>query len=124
MIQKLAGAVLFVGLGTALLYGAPQMGTEKAAASETITGCLHKGAEAKGFFLVDSDNKHWELYPESGVALADHVGHTVAVTGTVAHRTAAQEEKSQPFEKKEEAGTKDHADLNVAAVKHVSETCK
>lgn len=122
MIQKLVCLVLFVGLSTALVYAAPQMGNDKAAAAQTITGCLQKGNESGGFFLVSSENKHWELYPESGVSLAEHVGHTVTVTGTVAHRTSAQEEKSQPHEKKE-MGAKEHADLNVTAVKHVSETC-
>jgi hypothetical protein len=122
MTQKLVSVILFVGLSTALLYGAPQMGSDKAAATQTITGCLQKGNETGGFFLISTENKHWELYPESGVSLADHVGHTVTVTGTVAHRSSAQEEKSQPNEKKE-MGKKEHADLNVSSVKHVSETC-
>lgn len=122
MIQRLVCMVLFVGLSTGLVYGAPQMGNDKAAATQTITGCLQKGSEDGGFFLV-SGNKHWELYPESGVSLAEHVGHTVTVTGTVAHRSSAQEEKSQPHEKKE-MGTKEHADLKVTSMKHVSETCK
>jgi len=122
MTQKLVSVILFVGLSTALLYAAPQMGDDKASAVQTITGCLQKGTEAGGFFLVSSENKHWELYPEAGVSLAEHVGHTVTVTGTVAHRSSAQEEKSQPSEKKE-MGKMAHADLKVSSVKHVSETC-
>ena len=122
MIQRLVGMVLFLGLTTALLYGAPQMGTDKAAADQTITGCLQKGTETGGFFLV-SDNKHWELYPASGVDLTEHVGHTVTVTGAVAHRTATEEKKSQPSEKKE-MGKMAHADLTVSSVKHVSDSCK
>jgi len=122
MIQRLVGMVLFLGLSTALLYGAPQMGSDKAAADQTITGCLQKGSEAGGFFLV-SDHKHWELYPATGVDLSEHVGHKVTVTGTVAHRTSAQEEKSQASEKKE-MGKMAHADLNVSSLKHVSDTCK
>lgn len=122
MTQKFVCAVLFMGLCTVSLYGAPQMGDDKTAAAQTITGCLQKGSETGGFFLV-SDNKHWELYPASGVDLAEHVGHKITVTGTVAHRTEAQEEKSQPSEKKE-MGKMAHADLNVSSVKHISETCK
>ena len=122
MIRKLAWIVLVVGLSTALLYGAPQTGHDKASATETVTGCLQKGTEAGGFFIISTENKHWELYPDSGVSLADHVGHTVTVTGTVAHRTRAQEEKSEPHEKKE-SGDKPHADLQVSSVKHVSATC-
>ena len=122
MTNRLVSLILFVGLSSALLYGAPQMADDKAAAAQTITGCLQKGSESGGFFLISNENKHWELYPDSGVSLAEHVGHTVTVTGTVAHRTSEQEEKSQPNEKKE-MGKKEHADLKVSSVKHVSATC-
>jgi len=40
----------------------------------------------------------------------------------VAKRSPEQEEKSQPYEKKEITG-KEHADLNVSRLKMVSETC-
>jgi hypothetical protein len=123
MIQKLVWSVLFVALSTAFVYGQPQMGSDKESATKTVTGCLQKGTESQGFFVISKEGKHWELYPNSEVSLADHVGHTVTVTGTVAHRSAAQEEKSQPHEKKE-MGDKKHADLQVSSVKLVSDTCK
>ena len=123
MFQKLAGLVLFIGVSSVLLYGAPQMADDKASATQTITGCVQKGTESGGFFLISTDDKHWELYGNPDVSIADHVGHTVTVTGTVAHRSKAQEEKSQPSEKKEISG-KQHADLQVSSVKMVSATCK
>src|ERR1700690_3124289 len=110
MIQKLAWLVVFVGLSSVLLYGAPQMAGEKAPATQTVTGCLQKGTEPGGFFLISTEDKHWELYTNPEVSLADHVGHTITVTGTVAHRSKAQEEKSQPHEQKEIKGKK-HNDL-------------
>ena len=122
MIQKLAWIVLFVGLSSVLLFGAPQMADDKGSATQTITGCLQKGTEPVGFFLISTDDKHWELYSDRNVSLADHVGHTITVTGTVAHRSKAQEEKSQPHEQKEISG-KQHADLQVSSVKMVSTTC-
>jgi hypothetical protein len=122
MIQKLGCIVLFVGLSTALLYGAAQGSNDKGSDTQTVTGCLQKGNESGGFFIISTEDKHWELYPDSGVSLADHVGHTVTVTGTVAHRTPEQEEKSQPHEKKE-TGDMPHADLQVSSVKDVSDTC-
>jgi hypothetical protein len=117
----LPGIILFVSLTATLMYAAAAA-DEKAGASQTVTGCLQKGLENKGFFLLTADGQHWELYPSSKVSLADHVGHTVTVTGTVAKRSPAQEEKSQPYEKKEITG-KGHADLQVSSVKMVSETC-
>ncbi len=122
MIQKFAWLVLFVSLSSVLLYGAPQMADEKASATQTVTGCLQKGTEPAGFFLISTDNKHWELYSNKDVALAEHVGHTVTVTGTLAHRSKAQEEKSQPHEQKEASG-KQHDDLQVSSVKMVSASC-
>lgn len=122
MIRKLAWLALFVSLSSVLLYGAPQTADEKASATQTVTGCLQKGTESGGFFLISTDDKHWELYSDKGVALAEHVGHTITVTGTLAHRTKAQEEKSQPHEKKE-IGGKQHDDLQVSSVKMVSATC-
>ena len=122
MIQKLACLALFAGLSSVLSYGAPQMADEKAPATQTVTGCLQKGTEPVGFFLISTEDKHWELYSDKDVALADHIGHTITVTGTVAHRSKAQEEKSQPHEKKE-IGGKQHADLQVSSVKMVSATC-
>ena len=122
MIQKLAWLALFVGLSSVLLYGAPQMADEKASATQTATGCLQKGTEPGGFFLISKDNKHWELYTDPEVSLADHIGHTVTVTGTLAHRSKAQEEKSQPYEQKEMGG-RQHGDLQVSSVKMVSASC-
>lgn len=122
MIQKIAWLVLFVSLSSVLLYGSPQMGDEKASATQTVTGCLQKGTESGGFFLISTDDKHWELYASSGVSLADHIGHTVIVTGTLAKRSKAQEDKSQPHETKEKGG-KQHADLQVSSLKMVSATC-
>ena len=123
MIAKLGWVLLLLVLNTSLLFAAPQMANDKDSSTQTATGCLQKGTESSGFFLVSTEAKHWELYPNSGVSLADHVGHTVTVTGTVAHRSKAQEAKSQPHEK-QEIGDKQHADMQVSSVKMVSESCK
>jgi hypothetical protein len=90
--------------------------------SQTATGCLQQGKESGGFYLISNDNHHWELYPAKDVNLAQYVGQTVTVTGGEAHRTAAQEEKSQPYEK-QETGTMEHGDLQVSNVTVVSQTC-
>ena len=120
---SLASLFLLVAASSLFVYAAPQMADDKTPAAQTITGCLQKGTESGGFFLISDEDKHWELYAKSGVSLAEHVGHTVTVTGTIAHRTKAQEEKSQPHEQKEIAGKK-HNDLHVTSVKMVSDSCK
>lgn len=123
MLRQLGCGVLLAGLGAGFLYAAPQAADDKGSATQTITGCLEKGVETDGYYLISNGKKHWELYPETGMSLSEHVGHTIAVTGTVAHRSAEQEQVSQPNERKE-IGNLQHADLNVTSVKHVSGTCK
>lgn len=114
---------LFLCLAVAPQYTAAQTASAPAVASQTVTGCLQKGLEPGGFFLFTGKDQHWELYENANVSLADHVGQTIAVTGTVPARTPAQEEKSQNFEKKE-TGDRKHSDFQVTAVKVVSPTCK
>jgi hypothetical protein len=113
-------AMLFAVLSVATLYGATPAGDK--GSPKTVTGCLQKGDEPVGFFIMDADGTHWELYPADKVSLADHVGHTITVTGSIAKRSEAQEKKSQPYEKKE-TGTGGHHDLKVSDVKMVSDSC-
>jgi len=101
---------------------AQQMGTEgQKAPLQNVTGCLQKGSEPGGFNIVGEDGKIWELHSKK-VALADHVGHTVSVTGSPEKMSDAQEQKIESSENNEAAG-KEHGDLRVAALKMVSETC-
>jgi hypothetical protein len=114
--------VLLSGLSSSWVLLAAQTPADKSA-TQTVTGCLQKGMENKGFFVIAANGQHWELYPQNNVVLADQVGKKVMVTGTVAKRSPEQEEKSQPYEKKEITGTK-HADLRVFNMKVVSDTCQ
>ena len=133
MIQKLVRLsawiipILFMSLSTGSMYGAPQMADEKsdkmsAGSKQSVTGCLKKGDETGGFTLTAEDGKVWELHSKK-VQLAEHVGHTVAVTGTAANRSKAEEEKIEANEKKE-FGEKEHGDLRVSSLKMVSDSCK
>jgi hypothetical protein len=110
--------IIFVALTATSLCAVAQTPAE-----QTVTGCLQKGLEPGGFFLIAANNQHWELYQNSRVPLADHVGQTVAVSGIFnPNRSVAQEEKSQPYEK-QETGQRKHGDFEVSSVKVVSETC-
>ncbi len=115
--------ILFLGLTAASTFGAAQTADQKTAVEQTVTGCLQKGLEPSGFFLIAANNQHWELYQEGNIPLADHVGQTVAVTGVFnPNRSVAQEEKSQPYEKKE-TGERKHGDFQVTSLTTVSGTC-
>jgi hypothetical protein len=89
--------------------------------SVTVTGCLQKGTEQNGFFVTDDSNRMWELSSKS-VALAQHVGHQVTVTGVEVKKSKSVEAKSAGNEKTEASG-KPYGDLSVKSLKMVSETC-
>jgi hypothetical protein len=93
-------------------------------ASVKATGCLQKGESATEFSLTGKDGKTWELH-STAVKLAEHVGHTVTVTGVPHHETKAEEAKeakTEPAETKD-AEAKEAGDLLVTSLKMVSETC-
>jgi hypothetical protein len=86
----------------------------------SVTGCVKQGTDANGYYLMSNDGKMYELW---GKNLGAHLGHTVAVTGTRAQLTPAQEQKKEASEKSE-AGTASYVDLKVTSLKMVSESCK
>src|SRR5215469_1964967 len=57
---------------------------DKSAEVRNITGCLSKGDSANEFKITGSDGSTWEVKSKT-VKLSPHVGHTVTVTGEVAH---------------------------------------
>lgn len=114
--------VLLSGLSSSWVLLSAQTPADKSA-TKSVTGCLQKGLEEQGLFVIAENGQHWELYQDNNLALTDQVGKKVTVTGTVARRSPQQEEKSQPYENKEITGTK-HADLHVNSVKVISETCQ
>jgi hypothetical protein len=101
---------------------APKQSAKAANHQESATGCLSKGEEPRGFSLKDESGKTWELM-STNVKLADHVGHTVTVTGIQTKQSKTKEEKMEASEQKE-AGGQPYSDLNVTKLKMVSESCK
>ena len=89
---------------------------------ETVTGCLQKGDEVGGFTITTDSGKVWELHSKK-VNLAEHLGHTVTVTGRSDNESKEDEAKIEDNEKKE-YGEKEHGHLRVHNLKMVSESCK
>jgi hypothetical protein len=50
--------------------------------THTVTGCLQKSSTANIYMLTDENGKTWDLRSKT-VPLGPHVGHTIAVTGTI-----------------------------------------
>jgi len=88
--------------------------------TKTITGCLQKGYEPDEFSIAGEDGKVWGLR-SSAVKLDGHLGHKVTVSGLITHESKAGETKRGKTERV--PGNEESADLRVASLKVVSETC-
>lgn len=93
--------------------------------TRSITGCLSQGDNPKEFNLKADDGSTWELR-SSTAPLAEHVGHTVTVTGVVSH-AMAHNMKEDTKEMTHDAGitkeSKEHGHLKVTDVQMVSSSC-
>jgi Protein of unknown function (DUF5818) len=87
---------------------APQAGTSDHAA-HTVEGCV--GGSAGSYTLTDASGKTYQLAGDTS-KLADHVGHTVQISGT--------EESAAPGAASSAGGG---STLNVKKVKMVSASC-
>jgi hypothetical protein len=90
----------------------------------TLSGCLQKGDSDKEFNLTDAKGDNWEIKSDA-VALSEHVGHTVKVTGVVSN-AAIHGAKEDAKENASEHGVGDsaeHGHMTVTGLKMVSESC-
>jgi hypothetical protein len=93
---------------------------EKAAHTQTVTGCLQKGDEAGEYSITGEDGKTWGLHSTS-VKLDQHLGHKVTVTGSTTQESKAEEKKEGQVEKA--SSKQEYADLDVTSLKMVSDSC-
>ena len=115
-ISLVLAPLLFLSLFPILLMAQSNAGKE----SMSITGCLKQGSDTGGYYIM-SEGKMYEVMAH-GVNLAEHVGHTVTVTGHEVKLPEAQETKKEASEKSE-AGSTPYADFRASSVKMVSTSC-
>jgi hypothetical protein len=119
------GALVVLLAGVSFAQDTTSSGKSKAK-DRTITGCLTQGSSADKFVLNGNDGSTWDVKSDS-VSLADHVGHTIAATGTVSNVTMHNTKEKAKDEAASAGMTKsnnEHGDLEVSAVKMVSKSCK
>jgi len=83
-----------------------------------MTGCLQK--EGDDYELMADNGSTWELKGEDS-RLADHVGHTVRVTGTVDHKK--MHDAKEKAKEKTQDNPNEHGHLTVTNLKMVSRSC-
>jgi hypothetical protein len=119
MNNRIAAGILSLLLtaGVAVAQDTDKKTTHKTV--RTLTGCLSNGDSANEFKLTASTGE-WKVQSDS-VKLADHVGHTVKITGVVSNPTmhGMKEDAKDKTEKKPvEKGT-----ITATGLKMVSESC-
>ena len=91
----------------------------------TLTGCLQKGEDANEYNLMGPNGSTWEVKSDA-VDLASHVGHTVTVTGAVAHPTMhgmKEDTKKEAQEHGMDKSGTEHGHLTVTNLSMVSDSC-
>ena len=83
-----------------------------------MTGCLQK--EGDDYELMAENGSTWELKGDR-VNLADHVGHTIRVTGTVNHEK--MHDAKEKAKDKTQDNPREHGHLTVTDVRMVSRSC-
>ena len=94
--------------------------------TRTLTGCLQRGEDANEYNLATAKGSTWEIKSDS-VRLDEHVGHTVKVTGVVAHSKLHGMKEDAKGEMKEHGMDKDakeHGHLTVTKLTMVSDACQ
>lgn len=117
------GALLMTGVS--LAQDTTSSGKSKSE-SRTVTGCLTQGSSGDKFVLNGNDGSTWDVKSDS-VALADHVGHTITVKGTVSNVTmhnAKEEAKDAAASAGVKKTNNEHGDMEITSVKMVSKSCK
>jgi hypothetical protein len=124
--MKIAAVTLGLGLffaSSATLFAQDEQKTTHKKV-RTLSGCLQKGDSDKSYKLTDAKGDNWDIKSDA-VALDEHVGHSVKVTGVVSN-AVAHGAKEDAKEKAAEHGVGDaaeHGHMTVTAVKMISESC-
>jgi Protein of unknown function (DUF5818) len=91
----------------------------------TLSGCLQKGDDANEYKLTTPKGGTWEVKSDS-VNLAEHVGHTVRVTGVVSNATlhgAKEDAKAEAKEHGVGENSTEHGHLTATGLTMVSGSC-
>jgi hypothetical protein len=122
---KLAGAALafaLISCGAWAQTNEPKKESHKN--TRTVTGCVEK--DGNEYQVVTKDGSTWEVKSDS-VNLAQHVGHTVTVTGAVQNAAlhgAKEDTKTAAREHGVDKSSTEHGHMTVTNLKMDSNSCE
>ena len=116
-----AGLLTLAGLAMLSTATPAQESQDKSSDMRTVTGCLSAGDSTGEYKLTADDGSTWEVKSKT-VKLADHVGHTVKVTGKEwqAGMHGAKEKTKEAVD----PNAKEHGHMTVTSMSMVSDSCK
>jgi len=117
-LVAMAGFALLPAAGFANRAGQDRDRDEDRGKVREMTGCLQK--EGDDFELMADNGSTWELKGDHE-RLADHVGHTVRITGTVDHEK--MHDAKERAKEKTQDNPNEHGHLTVTNLKMVSRSC-
>jgi opacity protein-like surface antigen len=121
----IAGAVLALALMSCSAWAQtnePKKETHKN--THTVTGCMQKDGDE--YQVTTKDGSTWEVKSDS-LNLAQHVGHTVTVTGAVSNAAlhgAKEDTKAEAKEHGIDKNSTEHGHMTVTNLKMVSRSCE
>jgi hypothetical protein len=121
----IAGAVLALALMSCSAWAQtnePKKETHKN--TRTVTGCMQKDGDE--YQVTTKDGSTWEVKSDS-LNLAQHVGHTVTVTGAVSNAAlhgAKEDTKAEAKEHGIDKNSTEHGHMTVTNLKMVSRSCE
>ncbi|HXN25461.1 MAG TPA: hypothetical protein VOA41_22235 [Candidatus Dormibacteraeota bacterium] len=117
---------LFVFAGTVGMATAQNTTKTTHKKTRTFSGCLQKGDDANEYKITTAKGGTWDIKSDT-LALGDHVGHTVTITGVVSNAKMHGMKEDVKAEAKEHGMGKhstEHGHMTVTNLTMVSDTCK
>ena len=93
--------------------------------TRTVTGCLQQTSHSNQYLLKANDGSSWNLSSDTA-SLAEHVGHTVTVTGVVADskmHNLKEDTKDAAHDTGVKKSNNEHGRLKATDVQMVSSSC-
>jgi len=93
--------------------------------ARTVTGCLQKTSHSDQFLLKANDGSSWTVSSDTA-SLAEHVGHTVSVTGIVSNskmHNMKEDTKDIAHDTGMKKSNNEHGRLKATDVQMVSSSC-
>lgn len=93
--------------------------------TRTVTGCLQQTSHNNLFLLKSNDGSSWNVSSDTA-SLAEHVGHTVTVTGVVSNSTMhnlKEDSKDAAHDTGMKKSNNEHGRLKATDVQMVSTSC-